>query len=73
METRQHYHSLDTVNGERHTHETIDDLTLYMKATGEDGIKTTNCYDPKCLQQLRESTAHDVFGDSDDGAYGPLD
>lgn len=56
---RQHYHSLDTVNGERHVHETIFDLDTYMLAVGEEGIKTTNCYDPKCL----ESIARDVFED----------
>lgn len=44
----QHYHSVDTVNGERHYHADITALTLYMQATGEGGIKTTNCYDPSC-------------------------
>ena len=60
--TAQHYHSLDSANGERHVHETIFDLDLYMKATGEDGIQTRNCYDPKCL----EAIAREVFEDSTD-------
>jgi hypothetical protein len=46
----QHFHSTDTVNGEKHYHATVADLTLYLAATGEDGVNVTNCYDPKCVE-----------------------
>jgi hypothetical protein len=51
----QHYHSTDVVNGEQHIHETISDLDLYMRAVGQAGIKTTNCYDPKCLEDAEDA------------------
>jgi hypothetical protein len=72
----QHYHSIDTLNGARHTHETIYDLDLYMKATGTEGMRTTNCYDPTCLEALREDIARGVFEDDewgDDNAQQALE
>ena len=50
-EAAHHYHTTDTVNGQKHLIRSPKELKAYRAATGNYGILVRDCYDPWCLDQ----------------------